>query len=60
LRLRRFSVVDGSVVYETDGDRAPSDGATHSVAEMQRRAARECSIHGVAIDIAYLDWCVMT
>jgi len=55
LRLRRFSVVDGSVVYETDGDRAPGDGATHSPAEMQRRAARERRIHGVAIDIAYLD-----
>jgi hypothetical protein len=52
--LQRFSVVYGSVVYETDGDRAPGDAATHSPAEMQRRAARERRIHCVAIDIAHL------
>src|SRR5271167_2741336 len=55
--LQLFSVVDGSVVYETDGDRAP--GATHSPAEMQRRAARERRIHGVAIDIAHLRRCLV-
>jgi len=57
--LERLSVVDGPVIYETDGDWAARYGATHAVTEVQRHAACEWRIHGIPVDIAHLGGRVM-
>ena len=47
-------IVDCPIVDEANGDRTAGDRAAHVFAEMQRRAALERRVHGVAIDVARL------